>query len=280
MTAFYNTLARFINKVGVKLLDYSNKIISNNSSLHQSVKLVDFDILPKDTHVFGAANKYLLVPKNRYKMILLPDQEVTKDFGVGWLTEANTPESYDQLWGNEENLKDFREEAGGIRNILTNEIADVVQDKVKTNMDIIDIGCGSGDLLAEIVNHVPVQNISGLDFSSKAIEAAQVIFPSGNFKQFVIKKELPYASSSFDIVMCTDVLEHLEYPRVVVNELVRICRPGGHVFVVVPDGDVDQFLGHYWFWNEESLETLFKGFVVKISRLSISKEFIITIRGK
>lgn len=274
---FLNRYVTFINWLGVNLLRYSLKIGKNKNSLYQPIKPKEFDILPKGTHVFGATNKYLLIPKNRYRVVLLPEQEVNKDFGIGWITENNAPESYDQLWGDEQNLKEFREEADGIREKLTKEISDVIEAKVKTNMNIVDIGCGAGDLLVEITHRVPGLNISGLDFSSKAIEVAKSIFPNGDFRQFVIEKQLPYGNSSFDIVMCTDVLEHLEYPKVVINEFLRICKSGGHIFVVVPDGDVDQFLGHYWFWNQESLEKLFEDYAVDISRLPESREFIISI---
>ena len=276
---FLDKYVNFLNWIGVKLLKYSIRLGKSKNSLYQPIKPKEFDILPKGTHVFGAANKYLLIPKNRYRVVLLPEQEMTKDFGIGWITENNTPESYNQLWGNEQNLKEFREEADGIRDILTREIVDVIEDKVKANMDIVDIGCGAGDLLAEIISRVPGVNIHGLDFSSKAIEAAKRKFLNGAFKQFVIEKQLPYEDSLFDIVMCTDVLEHLEYPRFVINELLRICKSGGYIFIVVPDGDVDQFLGHYWFWNQESLEQLFQEHEVEIFRLPVSKEFIITMSG-
>ena len=276
---FLDKYVNFLNWIGVKLLKYSIRLGKSKNSLYQPIKPKEFDILPKGTHVFGAANKYLLIPKNRYRVVLLPEQEMTKDFGIGWITENNTPESYNQLWGNEQNLKEFREENDGIRDILTREIVDVIENKVKANMDIVDIGCGAGDLLAEIISRVPGVNIHGLDFSSKAIEAAKRKFLNGAFKQFVIEKQLPYEDSLFDIVMCTDVLEHLEYPRVVINELLRICKSGGYIFIVVPDGDVDQFLGHYWFWNQESLEQLFQEHEVEIFRLPVSKEFIITMSG-
>ena len=46
--------------------------------------------------------------------------------------------------------------------------------------------------------------------------------------------ELPFGGASFDIVCCFDVIEHVEDDRRAVDELVRVCRPGGSVFVTVP----------------------------------------------
>ena len=47
---------------------------------------------------------------------------------------------------------------------------------------------------------------------------------------------------------------NIEKPRKLVEELVRVCRPGGKVVLVVPNGDVDDYCGHLWFWNKEQLK--------------------------
>ena len=79
-------------------------------------------------------------------------------------------------------------------------------------------------------------------------------------------------------MLCTDVLEHLERPKLIAAELVRICRPGGMVVIVVPDGDVDQFLGHYWFWNEGSLSLLLAEWEPEVIRLPRTREFLARIQ--
>ena len=236
-----------------------------------------FHYVPKESYVFGPADQFLLVPKNRYRAMLLPDQTISDDLGIGWITEDNSAMSYDQLWGNESNLEVFRAEAEHIRDKLTVEIIDSIEPHLFSNANVIDIGCGVGDLLAEARKRAPDITVSGLDFSGKAIEGARRSFPDGNLVQHVIDKNLPFESCLFDIVLCTDVLEHLEHPKLVVAELVRICRNGGLVVIVVPDGDVDQFLGHYWFWNESSLKKLLKNWNAEVSRLPVTREFIACI---
>lgn len=236
-----------------------------------------YDYVPKGTYVYGPADRFLLVPKNRYRAVLLPDQFRNTDLGVGWVTEDNSAEGYDLLWGNTSNLEAFRAEGNHVRDKLTIEIVDQIEGRIPQNAKIVDIGCGVGDLLSEIRKRKPAVNVSGLDFSSKAIDGACAALPDGEFQTFVIKCTLPYETGTFDLVLCTDVLEHLERPKVVVAELVRICRPGGVVVIVVPDGDIDQFFGHYWFWNEQSLNTLLAEWNVKISRLPETREFIACI---
>jgi len=237
-----------------------------------------YDYIPKGTHVFGPASQFLLVPKNRYRVVLLPDQEISAERGIGWITEDNSPEAYDKLWGNAEALETFRAESGHVRDKMTTEIVDHLEADLRVAPNVIDIGCGAGDLLTEVKRRRPKAALAGLDYSGQAVERAKRAFPEGDFRQFVIGRELPYESSRFDLVMCCDVLEHLEYPREVAAELVRICKPGGLVAIVVPDGEVDQFFGHYWFWNEQSLAVMLSKWNPDVKRLPQSREFIAIIR--
>jgi SAM-dependent methyltransferase len=236
-----------------------------------------YDYVPKGTHVYGPADKFLLVPKNRYRVELLPGQRRSADLGVGWITEDNSAEGYDLLWGDASNLEAFRAEGNHVRDKLTVEILDHIEARIQPDARVLDIGCGVGDLLVEVRKRRPRVEIFGLDFSSKAIEGAREAMPGGEFKHVAIERTLPYDTAAFDLVLCTDVMEHLEYPKLIVAELVRICRPGGLVVIVVPDGDVDQFLGHCWFWNEESLRDMLSDWNAKVLRLPETREFLACI---
>jgi SAM-dependent methyltransferase len=233
-----------------------------------------YDYVPKGTHVSGPADRFLLVPKNRYRVVVLPEQPRRFEDGIGWLTEDNSPEGYDLLWGDETNLEVFRAEGNHARDKLKVEIVDQVVGVIRSGDRVVDIGCGRGDLLSEIRSRQPNVQVFGLDFSSKAIEGATRSLPDGEFRQFVIDRTLPYDDRSFDLVLCTDVIEHLDYPKAIVAELVRICRPGGTVAVVVPDGDVDQFFGHNWFFNQQRLSELLADWGGVVTRLPVTREFI------
>jgi len=233
-----------------------------------------YDYVPKGKYVFGPASHFLLVPKNRYQLSLLPGMEASNQYGVGWITEENTSSSYDLLWGDESILESFREEGGHVRDKLTEEIVDHIERWLPEQGSIVDIGCGVGDLLAEVSRRCPDVALHGLDFSAKAIEKTRSRFHSDRFICHVLKQDIPYSSDEFDVVLCTDVLEHLEYPQRIVEELVRVCRPGGMVVIVVPDGDVDQFFGHNWFWNQASLGEFLAQWQPQVTRLPITREFL------
>ena len=233
-----------------------------------------YDYVPKGKYVFGPAKDFLLVPKNRYKVQLLPNMKRSADHGVGWITEDNAPKSYDELWGDATNLQAFRVESDHVRDKLTLEIVDHVSAYIKQDARILDVGCGVGDLLAQIRRHEPSVDVYGLDFSKKGLNVARSGLANGKFVLYTIDKTLPFKEGAFDVVLCTDVIEHLEYPDHVVTELVRICKRGGVVAIVVPDGDVDQFLGHYWFWDQDSLASLLARWDATVVRLPKTLEFL------
>jgi 2-polyprenyl-3-methyl-5-hydroxy-6-metoxy-1,4-benzoquinol methylase len=291
MTPFFNPLRRFFFRLLKNLAyrlwpegDLGEKAFSQSGveELYDQIPKGQYDYVPKGTYVYGPANKFLLVPKNRYRAVLLPDQHKSAELGVGWLTEDNSAEGYDQLWGDKSNLETFRAEADHVRDKLTVEIVDHIEKYIRQDAKVVDIGCGVGDLLIEVSKRFPEVAVHGLDFSAKAVEGARSVLPKGEFKQFVIENSLPYTPESFDLVFCTDVLEHLENPKLIASELVRICRPEGLVVIVVPDGEVDQFFGHYWFWNEQSLAELLADWNAQILRLPQTREFMafIAVNGR
>lgn len=47
---------------------------------------------------------------------------------------------------------------------------------------------------------------------------------------------IPVEDSSFDVILCTEVLEHVPEPILVVKEISRILRPGGHAYISAPLG--------------------------------------------
>lgn len=67
---------------------------------------------------------------------------------------------------------------------------------------------------------------------------------------------LPFAAGSFDAVLCSEVLEHIREPRLVLQQIERILKPGGVLLITVPflfrqHGDPSDY-GRYteWYWGE------------------------------
>lgn len=256
---------------------HRSRVAANNLSSYDVVEKGLYDYVPKGTYVYGQRSEFLLIRKNRYRLSLLPDQAKREGCGVGWIAEDNTASSYDELWGNDDLLSRFRAEGDGVRTRLMEEIADHVAPLTREHARVVDVGCGVGDLLVALRGRHPSIKTYGCDFSEKAVTGAKARLPEGEFVRHAIS-DLPYNSQVFDVVLCTDTLEHLDQPARVVEELVRICAPGGIVVIVVPDGAVDDFSGHLWFWSDDSFGTFLSPWTSDIKRLPETKELMAVIQ--
>lgn len=94
--------------------------------------------------------------------------------------------------------------------------------------DVLDLGCAGG-FMAEAMTNKGAR-VTAIDPARDAIEAAKnrakVI---GQIIQYDVGvgEALPYQDAAFDAVVCVDVLEHVSDLTKVVEEVVRVLRPGG-----------------------------------------------------
>lgn len=110
--------------------------------------------------------------------------------------------------------------------ILTEQIAPL---QPKT---VLDVGCGEGFTLKQLYDKGIGESLEGVDFLDTAIEIGKKIHPQLKLKQGNIY-DLPYKSNSFDLVLCTEVLEHLEEPEKALIELKRVTKK--HCVLSVPN---------------------------------------------
>ena len=89
-------------------------------------------------------------------------------------------------------------------------------------------------------------------------------------------------SNFFDIVICTEVLEHTLNPFKAVAEIHRILKVGGHCFVTTPfDFRIHGPLPDCWRFTEHGLNELFKNFVeINIKSIENSDRFLMPIHYK
>jgi SAM-dependent methyltransferase len=95
---------------------------------------------------------------------------------------------------------------------------------------VLEVGCGSGELCAELFPGGRPE-YHGVDLSAEEVAQARRSLPGRRF-HVASAYELPFAGSSFDLVLACEVLEHLERPGQALQELRRVC--GAHLLVSVP----------------------------------------------
>jgi SAM-dependent methyltransferase len=110
---------------------------------------------------------------------------------------------------------------------------------------ILDVGCGPKPYYPFFA-----------DVASEYVGVDVVDNPAAELRGAV--EDLPVEDGAFDVVLCTQVLEHCDDPAQAVRELRRVTRPGGRVLAsthgvqVYHPSPVD-----YWRWTHEGLRRLF-----------------------
>lgn len=100
----------------------------------------------------------------------------------------------------------------------------------------LDAGCGDGYVIQETRKMFPAQFIKfyGLDISHFKTERARQRLGAAAEIAVANLEGLPFLDNSFDVILCTEVLEHLLKVGPGVAELARVCRPGGRVIFSTP----------------------------------------------
>lgn len=144
--------------------------------------------------------------------------------------------------------------------------------------NIVDVGCGTGHLLKLISEKFENATLVGFEYSNSAIEIAKKICPKAAFFQFDIYENF---QQKFDIILCTEVLEHLLYPNKALETCLQMIKNEGTLLITVPNGREDTYLGHINFWSPESwkifIETSCKDFqletgIIKNANYAIIKQ--------
>jgi len=112
-------------------------------------------------------------------------------------------------------------------------------------VEVLDVGCGD-------MPYFPL-------FTSVAADYAGVDVEHGPGVRYVCPVEdLDIPDASFDLVLCTQVLEHVRDPNKALREIARVLRPGGYAFLTTHGvWPFHPYPGDYWRWTQQGLEALF-----------------------
>jgi len=99
--------------------------------------------------------------------------------------------------------------------------------------NILDVGCGTGNLLSLISSKYKVQ-LYGIDLSPNMLEIARNKLDGNADLRVGDSENLPFENESFDIVTCTDSFHHYPHPENVLEEIKRVIKPKGRILISDP----------------------------------------------
>lgn len=115
-------------------------------------------------------------------------------------------------------------------------LADAVTYHVKADGDVLDLGCGTGELVSALA--AAGLRATGCDISPEMLHRAAASTSSSAIEWVQLApawQALPFAPGSFDAVVAASVLEYVDEPAAVLRECRRVLRPGGVMLCTVPD---------------------------------------------
>jgi SAM-dependent methyltransferase len=104
---------------------------------------------------------------------------------------------------------------------------------VKTPAVVLDLGCGDGSALATAARLNPGHHVAGIDWSADALHQAQ----SKGLPTIrgTLETRLPIADGKADVVIMSELIEHLVDPDGALEEVRRVLRPGGSLLLSTPN---------------------------------------------
>lgn len=100
---------------------------------------------------------------------------------------------------------------------------------------ILDVGCGNG-IISRYLGGLGFQ-VLGIDISDKAINQARRLNMWEHVRFEVMHAEhLSLEGAQFDVIICSEVLEHLDHPHILLKQLRKLLRDTGKLIVTVPNG--------------------------------------------
>jgi SAM-dependent methyltransferase len=108
---------------------------------------------------------------------------------------------------------------------------------------LLEIGFGAGSLLGAAVR--AGWRVEGVEVSESAVKHGE----AQGFKTFHGEfSEARFAAERFDLVIATELLEHVQYPGAMIHEIARVLRPGGLFWGTTPNprGLSPRLLGLEW----------------------------------
>lgn len=141
-------------------------------------------------------------------------------------------------------------------------------DKILNLVDLpggraLEVGCGAGRIAIALARRG--FQVDGLDLAPRVIErAADLAASDGVAARFFVadfsKPDPRFPDGTYDLVVCSEVLEHVEPWQEVVDNIARVLKPGGLLVLTTPNDPgqfsvLDEYAGHVRRFGWEELQS-------------------------
>lgn len=121
--------------------------------------------------------------------------------------------------------------------------------------DIVDCGCGDGSLICSLRELYPDSALYGMDVADNVpVNRAQIGI---HFRQLDLGRRVADdLTNRFDLLVCSEVIEHVDDDRCVIENLIAMARPGATIMLTTQRGRIyrtEQYLGHLRHYKTEYL---------------------------
>ncbi len=141
-------------------------------------------------------------------------------------------------------------------------------------LTILDVGCGNGYITSKFA--AMGHEVTGVDASEDGIAIARKAYPEVRFEVYSAYDDLTDVVTEADVVVSSEVIEHLYRPKLFLENIFKVLRHGGYVILTTPyhgylknlalslfnawdkHHTVDREGGHIKFFSEKTLTRMLK----------------------
>ena len=96
---------------------------------------------------------------------------------------------------------------------------------------VLEVGCGAGNILEKI----PFGKLFGIDISDALLKRAQIRLSNKAYLLLGNAEIMPFKDKTFDIAICSEVIEHTQNPGVLLENISNILKPEGKLIISIPN---------------------------------------------